>query len=349
MKPTATDNTGSQFSKEDIATADSRSPMLHSPAITQLADGRTLAAWYGGSREGAPDVEIYGSFWSPQEGWTTPISLMSAARAQDELGRFILKLGNPVLFTDRSGRTWLFFGTVSAGGWSTSDIQVTFSDDNAASWVPSQHLTPAPYTHDGTLVKGEAFEYSDETIGLPVYRGYGVHSFSELLRIDRKGRVAAIYDMADGTGGGLQPVVAPLSEKHGVAFQRYFGDAPHRMLRGETNDAGATWSAPSKTGVPNPDSAIAALTLSDGRLLLAYNNSEDKRDNLTLAISSDEGLTWKNICVLETADERAEPTIEFSYPQMIRDSGGSIQIVYTVNRNAIRHVVFNEAWINSLK
>jgi len=109
-----------------------------------------------------------------------------------------------------------------------------------------------------------------------------------------------------------------------------------------TTDAGTTWSKPQHLEVPNPDSAVNALPLSNGCILLAFNKSPRGRENLDLALSSDGGVTWQDVARIEEGKGT-----EFSYPYMIRDSHRRIHLVYTWMRKRIKHVVFNEAWINS--
>jgi len=97
--------------------------MVHSATLTELPQGGVQAFWYGGSREGARDVGIYTARLLPNErSWTLPREVMTRPRLSEELGRYIKKLGNPVAFLDASGQVWLFFVSVSVGGWSGSAI-----------------------------------------------------------------------------------------------------------------------------------------------------------------------------------------------------------------------------------
>ena len=84
-----------------------------------------------------------------------------------------------------------------------------------------------------------------------------------------------------------------------------------------------------------------ALPLSKGRILLAFNDSPNNRETLQLALSNDSGLNWVRIHTLENL-----PGQEFSYPYMIGGKNGLIHLVYTWKRKRIKHVVFNEAWID---
>jgi predicted neuraminidase len=109
-----------------------------------------------------------------------------------------------------------------------------------------------------------------------------------------------------------------------------------------TKDAGGSWSEPQTLNLPNPDSAVDAILLSDYRILLAFNDSVQNRENLRLAISNDRGADWVRIATLESTQGE-----KYSYPYMIRSQDGLIHLVYTWHRKRIKHVVFNEAWINA--
>ena len=54
------------------------------------------------------------------------------------------------------------------------------------------------------------------------------------------------------------------------------------------------------------------------------------RSPLNLALSSDNGVTWKDLAALED-----EPGMEFSYPAVVRTSKG-IAVSYTWKRQRIR-------------
>ena len=93
--------------------------------------------------------------------------------------------------------------------------------------------------------------------------------------------------------------------------------------------------------MPNPDAGLDAIQLADGRLLLAFNDSPQGRENLRLALSDDEGRTWTRMATIAE-----ESGAEFSYPFLMQASDGDVHLVYTWKRTAIRHVVFNMAWLD---
>jgi predicted neuraminidase len=108
-----------------------------------------------------------------------------------------------------------------------------------------------------------------------------------------------------------------------------------------SEDAGHTWSKPATTELFNRDSGQCVIRLSDGTLLCAYNDlSPGKRENLRLAISADEGRTWRTIATV--AEEAGQ---EFSYPYLVRSADGTIRMVYSARQTQIVYAEFNEAWV----
>ena len=122
---------------------------------------------------------------------------------------------------------------------------------------------------------------------------------------------------------------------------RAAGSVPEIYIT-RTTDAGRHWTAPRPSGLPNPNSGLDALRLSDGRLLLAFNDTTTNRENLRLAVSSDEGVTWRRVRTLAE-----EPGAEFSYPFLLQTSDGLVHVTFTWKRRNIRHVTFNLAWLDS--
>ena len=47
-------------------------PRVHAGSIAALPDGRMFATWFGGAREGATDVKVYGSTYQPESGKWSP-------------------------------------------------------------------------------------------------------------------------------------------------------------------------------------------------------------------------------------------------------------------------------------
>jgi hypothetical protein len=229
------------------------------------------------------------------------------------------------------------------------------------------------------------FENGD--IGLPVYYEMAGKA-GELLTLSPDGKVRYIARMDSGSRS-LQPVVLVETPTRAVSLLRDAGNLlPHRVWRTETTDAGRSWYALTQTDLPNPNSALSALRLEDGRLLAVANDVENKRFRLSLLVSVDGGQHWRVLYrfedkesflsnPLETAAFRARlsedlpglgrmPVAEaivrnvennicntycswqYDYPYLIRAANGDFHLVYTWNKSFIRHLRFNRAWLETL-
>ena len=317
---------------------------VHSATAVELSGGRLRAFWYGGSREGAKDVRIYTSLFEPSSGrWGREVVAVSRERASRDTHRYIKKLGNPVVARDGDGRLWLFYVSVSLGGWSGSAINVRRSEDEGATWGPSRRLVTSPFLNVSTLVRGPAVSFRDGSLGLPVYHElFG--KFSELLRVDPERRVLGKMRLTWGRSS-LQPVIVPTSERSAVAFLRASGRSPRRILSVKTLDGGRHWSGVAPTDLPNPDAGIAVVAAGSNRFLVAFNDSETGRENLTLALSPDAGESWQRFHRLAPPELVGDTPPRFAYPWLLQATDGVFHLFYTWDRRQIVHVRFNRAWI----
>jgi predicted neuraminidase len=318
---------------------------VHSATAAEISGGRLMAFWYGGSREGASDVALYSSVYSlRQKHWSPERAVVTREFAQRHLRRYVRKLGNPVAGRDSKGRLCLYFVSVSVGGWAGSAVNLIVSEDEGETWSPPRRLLASPFFNISTLVKGAPLLFSDGAVGLPVYHEL-LGKFGELLRLDSEGRAIGKTRLSWGQSS-LQPVIVPRSEKEAVGFLRYAGDPPNRILMVRTADGGVHWSPPARTDLPNPNAAIASTLLSDGALLLAFNNAEEDREDLSLALSKDFGNTWRVVHRFEGEPGSAPaPVREYSYPWIMQDQAGDVHVLYTWGRSRIKHLRFNRAWL----
>lgn len=377
---------GAAFFRSDFASSAQRI-QTHAASLVELRDGRIRAFWFAGSREGAKDVEIRSAVFDPAQGlWSAEQTVATREATEASLKRYIGKLGNPVAGRAADGKLWLYFVTVSIGGWAGSSITTMTSTDDGASWSAPRRLVTSPFINISTLVKGAPFLYSDGSMGLPVYHEF-IAKFGELLRFEHNGALIDKQRLSAGRDHGLQPVLLALNANDALVLMRYAGaDAPHRVLSVSTSDAGRHWTAPVKTALSNPDAALSAVALEDRRIVAVLNDQEQGRDSLSLVVSADGGSTWKTVYVLEdqhgqVADEAhylkvagklagdtdakaalspgdyAESArlqkcqdhncgFEFSYPYLIRTRRGDFDLVYTWNRSFIKHVTFNQSWLD---
>ena len=316
-------------------------PSVHSVTAVEIAGGRIRAFWYGGSREGAKDVAIYSAVFDPSSSTWGPEEIATTReKTARDLRRYVKKLGNPVVARDSRGRLWLFYVSVSLGGWSGSAVNLRISEDEGATFGPARRIATSPFLNLGTLVRGPALVFEDGTLGLPVYHEL-LGKFGELLRISAEGEVLDKIRLSHGRSS-LQPVVVPLGRLEGVAFLRSSGWSSKRVLSVSTEDGGRTWSDLAPTELSNPDAAVSALRTSGGEILIAFNDSEVDRSNLKLASSRDGGRTFTVLLTVEppgpsgAAREAASP--ELAYPWLLETSDGALHLLYSWNRSRIVHV-----------
>jgi predicted neuraminidase len=366
----------------------------HASSLIELKDGRVRAFWFSGSREGAADVTVNSAVFNPASGqWGDEQVVASRAGTQRALHRYIAKLGNPVVGRASNGALYLFYVTVSLGGWAGSSITLMTSNDDGESWSSPQRLITSPFINISTLVKSPPFLYADGTMGLPVYHE-SASKFAEILRLDVAGNVIDKQRLARAGQGTLQPVVLVKSPDEALVLTRYSGKGnPHSARTLSTSDGGKHWSAVEMASIPNPDAALSATVLPDGRLLAVLNNQEQGRDSLSLMLSTDGGQQWKELSrleemrvvrdknldekqclhivqgLLQNSDKRLAQApaatldayltsakakvranggcgFEFSYPYLIQAGNGDFHLTYTWNRVFIKHVTFDQGWLN---
>ena len=330
---------------EEFISYDPGPGMVHVASICEMADGRLVAIWYGGSREGARDTVIYFARRAPGEAmsWSKPRVVVNRESASKELHRFVKKIGNSIIFVDSEDRLWLIYVTMTVGGWSGSSLNVKISRDGGKTWTTSQRLTLSPFLNVSELVRNRPLPMRGGGFFIPIYHEC-LGKFPEILWIragETDQRITFRKTRMAGGRSFIQPSVVGYDSRVATAFYRSSSDE-RAVGMAITSDTGATWSEPQNLGLPNPDSSLSALLLSEGRTLLAFNDSKQTRENLRLAISYDGGANWMRVAEIEN-----NPGDEFSYPYMIRSLDGRIHLVYTWRRKRIKYVVFNENWINA--
>jgi len=152
-------------------------------------------------------------------------------------------------------------------------------------------------------------------------------------------------------GAGIQPTVAIGKDNLLVAYLRDNGPPPHRMQRTESHDKGITWSIPKDDLLPNPGAGFDMVTLSTGEWAMVFNDQEKGRYNLTVALSDDDGRSWKWKKNIEN-DLTEKPTSSH-YPSIIEGADGQIHISYSYHRNdikpgrTIKCVSFSPQWLKN--
>lgn len=346
LKDSVSEVASTVFYKEGFVNLHKEGTASHVSSITPLSDGRVMAAWYSGSREGAGDVSILTSIYEPTVGsWSKERAVVTRSSASKELGRYIKKLGNPVIFTDAEERLWLVYVTVSIGGWSGSSLNYKVSLDSGSSWSQSVKLVTGPLFNVSTLAKNKPVLLDNGAWILPVYHEF-LNKFPELLFLTpfstpEKVGLDGRNRRTSFAPGVLQGSLLVTGHGELRAFYRNATETDKRyVLTSLSSDNGKTWTPPLETTLPNPDSGLDVTWAGNGRALIVLNDTFSNRSRLALYSSADSGVTWTEVKVLEDSEGR-----EFSYPSIVRTPEGIYHVTYTYDRQRIKHITFSEAWL----
>ena len=155
-------------------------------------------------------------------------------------------------------------------------------------------------------------------------------------------------------GIGIQPTILKKEDGTLVAYLRDNGPAPFRMQYTTSTDSAARWSIPRDATLPNPGAGFDGVTLRNGDWLLVYNDTEEGRHRLALALSEDEGQSWPWVRHLEN-DARGEQATQSHYPAIVEGSDGRIHIVYSYHHRdrgedakTIKYVSLDVDWVKEV-
>ncbi len=307
----------------------------HASTIAETPQHELVAAWFGGTAEGRPDVSIWvarreGGHWRPATEVANGDQASGARRPT----------WNPVLFQQVDGPLVLFYkvGPSPARWWG----MMTSSADGGRTWGPPRRLPDGilgptknkPIAlEDGTWLSGSSTE--------GWWTGWRVH-FELSQDAGRTWRLAG--PVARGQGAGLDAIQPCLLTYRDGRLQALCRTRNGVIASAWSRDQGRTWSPLARVDLPNPNSGIDAVTLADGRQLLVYNHRSPAPESpgwgvrypLDVAVSSD-GATWRHVLTLES-----HPLPNgYAYPAVIQSSDGLVHVTYTWDRRMIKHVVLD--------
>ena len=311
-------------------------PSCHAATIAETPGGM-VAAYFGGTKERNPDVEIYVSRQVDGK-WLPPVSV--AKGIQNDSLRY--PTWNPVLYQVPGGDLLLFYkvGPKPSAwkGW------MTRSKDNGATW---ETPWPLPEGFLGPIKDQPVLLADGKTLLCPSStedHGWHVH-------IEKTTDFGKTWQMTgpianDSFGGAIQPTILVHPDHR---LQILCRSRDRAILQSWSSDNGETWSPLSKTNLPNNNSGIDAVTLKDGSFALVYNHVipppgkyKGARTPLNLAVSKD-GENWDAAVIIEDS-----PISQYSYPYIIQSKDGLLHVVYTWRRKKIGHTVIDPAGLKTL-
>ena len=246
-------------------------PSAHSSSITDLGD-YLLVAYFAGSREGASDVKIMAHFVDKSTLYSTPPqAILSAQNLSNLTGKFIKKLGNPLIFKDANGNLHFFVVGVSLGGWATSKIYHLQLSDDLETLTLRDELRLGLLGNFSHLIRTPPLNLENGGFMLPLYhelaRKYPLVAF-----FDKDGNFSHTLRL-NHLKNQLQPTITALNECECLAFFRNHKAHNNASFLQKCSRGGAVWESPSATNLKGFD---------DSYLLLHYKNAEGKSRILLL-------------------------------------------------------------------
>ena len=302
-------------------------PSCHSATIAETPGG-LVVAFFGGTKERNPDVEIYVSRQMDGK-WSAPYSVANGIQVEGPR----LPTWNPVLYQIPGGDLLLFYkiGPKPSAWWG----MMRSSGDHGKTWSEARPLPPGyigPVKNKPVLLSNGNLFCPSSTEG---EGGWKLH-FEVTADQGKTWRKVALPD-AGKEIGAIQPSILD----HGNGRLQLIARSRNRALvTSYSTDNGESWSPLTKTSLPNNNSGTDALSMKDGRDVLVYNHvlppgnlAKGARTPLNVAISKD-GSTWDAALILEDS-----PISQYSYPAVIQTADGLLHFVFTWRRQKIRHVV----------
>jgi len=333
-------------------------------ATIEFWEDHPVFAWFGGTREGAPDVAIFLHNLN-DEGENIILG------AQDPTPRW-----NPILFAHKD-KLWMF---EKAGQfcdrWQTFIHNVTDWDSstcerdirNDSQTLPAGlngpvKTKPIP-TGEHSVVCGSSVETFCDWVsymeGYIISDGKWDYAYrSKPLAVERKVQYRNPYNGRPSVSMGvIQPAIWKDVDNNAHAFFRSSGglDCIYYSRRVQYS-MGSGWISPIKTNLPNPNSGVDVVTV-DGRAFLVSNPSELYRKPLVIQeIKLDDkhnpyeedpdyvmNIEVANELVvresIDSEDQDKCVSEELSYPYMI-ENDGNLHLVYTYGRSKIEYVTIS--------
>ena len=324
----------------------------HASTLVELKNGDVMAAWFGGSKEGAPDVAIYSARFHAGI-WSAPVELARAAG---------VACWNPALFYTRDGRLWLYYkfgqkprSWSGARKWSSDDGRTWSAEERLPEGILGPIKDKPLVLDDGVIVSGSSVENGKWTVWIErsadngkTWTKFGPITVPDDADVPNDAAKAAsaevqpavsekdegvhtkLYPPAKTTVGIIQPTIVQLDGDHLRLYARGHTKSA-RIVEADSFDRGKTWTQARFIDLPNPNSGIDAVRLKDGRIVLIFNNSYNKRTPLNLAVSSD----GEHFQVFKTLEDGPG---QYSYPAIVQAANGDLLMTYSWRRATIKFV-----------
>jgi predicted neuraminidase len=331
-------------------------PSSHAANLIELDNGDVLCFWFSGSWEGDSQVGIVMSRLPKGSKRWSPTVLIDRHVGES--------YQNPAPFQAPDGTLYLFHTTQIANqGEANSRVLELVSKDEGKTWTRPEVL----FAKAGSYTRHPVILLANHSWIMPLnYQtssGIGEGSETNYSAVEISKDMGKTWTECSmpGSQGKIQPTIVRTAPNRLIAF---FRSRKVGYIYKSTSTDGCNWTQLEPTVLPNNNASVQALRLKDGHLVMVFNNSgmatsDPKtegglRKPLSIALSEDEGLTWRFVRDVETgrtglgATEqriKAPGREEYSYPSVLQLSDGKILVAFTYRRQTIKVVSFKEDWI----
>ena len=298
----------------------------HASTVEVLPDGTVVCAWFGGSREKAPDTAIW--FARRENGcWTDPRKIAGSEG---------VPCWNPVLFYLKEELFLFYKEGHEIPEWKTFFLR---SQDGGKNWSEPEELVPGDTGGRGP-VKNKPILLRDGTVLAPAsvetresWTAFTDRS-ADLSRWEKSSPVP--FDRQ--SFGGIGVIQPSLWQDDAGTVHMLLRSAEGRILQSSSEDGGKNWSPARLTSLPNNNSGIDLVRLEDGRIVLVCNPVGENwgpRSPIALLLSEDNGRTFSEPEILDCVPaKRNEERAEFSYPAIVA-RGCDLYLTYTWKRKTV--------------
>ncbi|SNS91809.1 sialidase family protein [Rhodococcoides kyotonense] len=241
----------------------------HAANLAVLPDGSLACVWFAGTQEGVPDIGVWFSrLASGATEWSIPVQLSDDPKRSEQ---------NPVLFVRDSSVVWLLWTSQHAGNQDTARVLRRISTDGGVSWGEPHVLIPETDA-GGVFVRQPVIALPSGRLLLPVFhcvkiegrKWVGDRDYSGVMISDDDGETWREVVVPESLGCVHMNIVVASDGSLVALYRSRWADFVYRSV---STDDGDTWSAPAPTELPNNNSSVQAVALTDGRLALVYNHS----------------------------------------------------------------------------
>jgi len=247
----------------------------HAPGIAELADGSLFVSWYRGSGERkADDVAIWGARRpAGQRDWSEPFVITDTPGFPD---------CNTCLMVDDKQRLWLFWPVILANSWESCLTRYQVAEQPTGVGNPS-------WTKDGALfLKPDDFSARANALldELVAKRTQPLSEREQAELVAIRARLSDKLSQRLGWQPRCKPTVLPT----GRILLPLYSDTFSCSLMAISDDGGQTWTESEPLlGFGNIQPSVLRRT--DGTLV-AYMRENGVTDQIRVAESRDDGMTW---------------------------------------------------------